>query len=74
MTTKPTAQHTPGRSPSKPWFYRYVEGSRDIPRAAGWDAGDRSMKAAGRSRWTRQDYNAAVREFNRLAPIRRFGR
>lgn len=35
--------------------------------AVGLDAGNRSAKAAGRTRWGREDYNAAVRERNRLA-------
>jgi len=40
-----------------------------IAMAAGRDAGNRHAKSRGRSRWNRSDYNAAVREFNRLHPI-----
>ena len=34
--------------------------------AAAWDAGNRSMRDAGRDIWSVDDYNAAVDEFNRL--------
>lgn len=37
-----------------------------VCRAAGWDAGDRSMRADGRTAWTVDDYNAAAREYERL--------
>lgn len=36
--------------------------------AAGHDAGNRSMRSAGRTKWSRADYNAAATEFARLAP------
>ena len=36
--------------------------------AAATDAGNRSMRKAGRKAWNRADYNASVREFHRLAP------
>lgn len=36
--------------------------------SAGRDAANRRMRAAGRTKWNRADYNAAVREFNRLYP------
>lgn len=39
--------------------------------AASRDAGNRSMKRAGRAKWSRADYNAAVVEFNRLWPSSR---
>lgn len=35
-------------------------------RASAWDAGDRSMRAGGRKAWSRKDYNASVREQDRL--------
>jgi hypothetical protein len=44
------------------------EAQEATARAAGQDAGNRAMRTAGRSRWSRADYNAAVREFNRLHP------
>lgn len=34
--------------------------------AAGTDAGNRSMRAAGRTKWNRADYNAAAREQARI--------
>lgn len=36
--------------------------------AAGQDEGNRHMKAAGRSTWNEEDYNAACEEFERLWP------
>lgn len=36
--------------------------------AAARDAGNRSMREAGRTKWNQADYNAMVREFNRLWP------
>ena len=41
--------------------------TRDIIRAAAWDAGNRSARAAGRSAWNDDDYNAGVAEQDRLA-------
>jgi hypothetical protein len=38
----------------------------DIVHAAGWDAGNRNMKKHGRKKWSEADFNAAVRELNRL--------
>lgn len=38
----------------------------DLAMAAARDAGNRSMRAAGRERWSREDYRAAVDEFKRL--------
>jgi hypothetical protein len=35
-------------------------------RASSWDAGDRSMRAAGRSVWSKSDYNAAAKTQNQL--------
>lgn len=40
-----------------------------IARAAGWDAGDRSMRAAGRSAWNEDDWNAACETFDRLMAL-----
>ena len=44
----------------------YMMMTQQIARAAAQDAGNRSMRAAGRSKWNRADYNSAVAEFNRL--------
>ena len=38
----------------------------DLRRRAALDAGNRSMRAAGRVRWSVEDYDAAAREFDRL--------
>jgi len=35
-------------------------------RASAWDAGNQSMRAAGRQKWSDDDYNAAVRCQDRL--------
>ena len=43
--------------------------TRDLAHAAAWDEGNRSMRLAGRDKWSEDDYNAAVREFNRLQPF-----
>jgi hypothetical protein len=40
----------------------------EIAHAASVDAGNRSMRAAGRKIWNVDDYNASVAEFNRLMP------
>ena len=42
--------------------------SIEIARAAAWDAGNRSMKAAGRSAWSGEDWDAACAEIDRLMP------
>jgi len=49
------AKACPGRKPTEP-----------IARSAGWDAGNRSMKKAGRKKWSKKDYNVAVHEYMRL--------
>lgn len=36
-------------------------------RAAATDAGNRSMRAAGRTVWAAEDYDAACAEFERLS-------
>jgi len=38
----------------------------DLAHSAAWDAGNRSMRAAGRECWNEDDYNACVHEHNRL--------
>lgn len=40
--------------------------SSALAHEAGWDAGNRSMTTAGRKTWNEDDYNAAVREYERL--------
>lgn len=40
----------------------------EFARAAATDAGNENMRQHGRKRWSRQDYNVAVRTFNKLCP------
>jgi len=37
-----------------------------LAHAAGWDAGNRSMREAGRTTWNDDDWNAAAEVTNRL--------
>lgn len=46
-----------------------AERAYSIAHAAAWDAGNASMRAAGRQHWGRADYAAMAREFNRLLPV-----
>ena len=41
----------------------------DIAMAAGKDAANRSMRAAGRTSWNEDDYNEAVKETDRLMSL-----
>lgn len=50
---------------------RQVTLTRELAHASAWDAGNRSMRAAGRTVWTSADYNACVAEFHRLWPLER---
>jgi len=45
-----------------------VKLTKETARAAATDAGNRSMRKAGRTIWNEDDYNAAVDEFDRLWP------
>lgn len=45
--------------------------TREMAWAASTDAGNRSMRAGGRTKWSQQDFNAAAREFKRLWPEKR---
>ena len=38
----------------------------EIARAAAWDAGNRSMRAAGRAAWNGADWDVACAELERL--------
>lgn len=42
--------------------------ARDIAWAVSTDAGNRSMRKAGRKAWNEDDWNVAVAELNRLLP------
>jgi len=46
----------------------------DLAMAAARDAGNRSMRAAGRSRWSRADYVVSCQTFNKVFGIRRTDR
>jgi len=37
-----------------------------LARAAAYDAGNRNAAKAGRDKWTKEDYDVAVAEFDRL--------
>jgi len=41
----------------------------EIARAAAADAGTRSMRAGGRTAWSREDYNRAVAAYDRILPL-----
>ena len=41
----------------------------EVAMAAGRDAAEARMRNAGRTKWGRADYNAAVAEFNRINPL-----
>jgi hypothetical protein len=41
-----------------------------LAHAAGIDAGNRSMRRAGRKKWNDRDYAAAIKEFERIWPLR----
>lgn len=45
---------------------RKAPASYTLAMAAGADAGNRSMRAAGRKRWSVEDWNVAAREVERL--------
>jgi hypothetical protein len=55
-----------GRIEAGEWADPGDELSYNIAHAAGQDAGNRSMKAAGRTKWSEDDFNAAAAEMNRL--------
>lgn len=40
--------------------------TQDLARAAATDAGNRSMRKAGRTKWDADDFNAAAQEYDRL--------
>jgi hypothetical protein len=43
--------------------------TESIARAAAQDAGNRSMREAGRAKWSRADWVVAWNEFDRLWPV-----
>ena len=40
----------------------------ELAHAAGWDAANAHMRAAGREKWNDEDYNAGVAEYHRINP------
>ena len=46
-----------------------IEPTIALARAAGIDAGNRSMRSAGRSEWDEDDYNAASEAYARVADL-----
>lgn len=48
---------------------RRIRMSYTLAQACAADAGNRSMRAAGRTRWSMADWNASVEEFNRVWPL-----
>ena len=48
-----------------------LERSYQLAHAAGTDAGNRSMRRAGRRKWNDLDYAAAVKEFERIWPTQK---
>lgn len=47
----------------------HISLTRELAVAAATDAGDLSMRSAGRDVWNADDYNAACAEFERLWPL-----
>ena len=43
--------------------------TEELARASGTTEADRNMRRAGRKVWNADDYNAAVKEFDRLIPF-----
>jgi hypothetical protein len=54
---------------SRPVGQRRMRATQAIAHAAGWDAGNRAMRAAGRRAWNEDDWNAACDTFDRLMRI-----
>jgi hypothetical protein len=48
-----------------------IELTRKLAHAAAWDAGNASMRAAGRKRWNEDDRDACWAEYERLWPVER---
>lgn len=48
------------------WGMRLVKMTQALAQAAATDAGNRSMRLAGRTKWNRDDFIAASEEFHRL--------
>ena len=46
--------------------YREIEVTYEIAHAASQDAGNKHMRAAGRTKWNEDDWNVATAEFERL--------
>jgi hypothetical protein len=44
----------------------HIELTRELAYAAGMEAGNRAMRAGGRTAWSEEDKFASARQFNRL--------
>lgn len=47
---------------------RTILGEPAVAYSVGLDAGNRSMRRAGRDRWNHEDWNAAVQAFRKVSP------
>ncbi len=45
-----------------------MDRAHEVASSAGKDVATRRMRKAGRTKWSREDYNAAVAEYNRVHP------
>lgn len=43
--------------------------TENLARSIGWDAGNRSMSTAGRTKWSLKDYSIAANEYNKLMDV-----
>ncbi len=47
---------------------KLIEPTPTLAHAAGWDAGNRSMREAGRTEWNEDDWNEAARIYTKILP------
>lgn len=63
----------PSVSPARPQTVRSgAVVDRRIAHAAGWDAGNRSMRGSGRTAWSEDDWDAACDVYDRLMRLTEF--
>lgn len=65
-----TVSATPSARPGEGMMARPVM-TYELAHRAAWDAGNVSMRAAGRTKWNEDDWNAMCAEFERLWPLER---
>jgi hypothetical protein len=56
----------PARPPAIRFFSRADISIKGVARSAAQDAGNRSMRKAGRKQWSQADWNVATREYHRV--------